>query len=236
MHAGIHKEMAFKVLSDYPNKDLFTFLLEGTAKPEWKENEATKIKWLKEWMDMPDDKKHSSKQKNDHSYKLVKDVKGFHVKFINKTLDQATVVARLKYAFRDAKEWKIEEEERACAIEIAKSIHWVIDFSTPPHTVADWPDKEHSAIETHFDKMWQKYYDVGMIKFKGNPPIQDVYLWAKKFAEDKYDRNVKLLDLYKSGKNILNGEGQVLGKEVIQDVAQNLAIYFSQIEKTILKK
>jgi len=37
MQAGIHKEMAFQLLSDYPNPNLLKFLVEGTAKPEWKE-------------------------------------------------------------------------------------------------------------------------------------------------------------------------------------------------------
>ena len=103
MYAAIHKDMAFQVISDYPKATALEFLLKGVAKPEWGTDEATKRKWLKEWMDMPDDSKHSSKMKNDHSYKLAKADNGFRIVFAKSTDDQATVVARLKYAARDVK-------------------------------------------------------------------------------------------------------------------------------------
>ena len=72
MLAKIHKEMAFQIISDYPKTSVKDFLLNGIAKPEWEKDDNTKIKWLKEWMDMPDDSHHSSKLKNDHSYKITK--------------------------------------------------------------------------------------------------------------------------------------------------------------------
>lgn len=233
MHAGIHKEMAFQLLKDYPNQNLLKFMIEGTAKPEWKEDSATKIKWLKEWMDMPDNRHHSSKQTNDHSYKLRKTNKGFKIAFIGNRPDQGTVIARLKYDSRDVKEWKVEEETRTCAIELAKSIHWVIDFSTPPHTVADWSDREHSKIEKDFDKTWKTFYNRKDIKFGRKNETKDIYRWAKKFVEDRYDRNCKLLEIYRSGGSILKGEGRELGKQVITDLAQNLADYLSHQDKIL---
>ncbi len=62
--------------------------------------------------------------------------RGFRIVFAKSGDDQATVVARLKYAARSVKEWKVEEEYRSCALELAKSIHWVIDMSSPSHVVA----------------------------------------------------------------------------------------------------
>ncbi|HCJ66915.1 MAG TPA: hypothetical protein DHV62_06210 [Elusimicrobia bacterium] len=235
MHAKIHKELAFQLLEDYPNPNLLKFLVEGTAKQGWKEkkDKAIKEKWLKEWMDMPDNKKHSSKQKNDHSYKLEKIGKTFRIKFIGKKPDQGTVIARLKYDSRDVKEWKVEEEIRTCAIELAKSIHWVIDFSTPPHTVAGWNDKEHAKIEKDFDKVWEKLYDKKKIKFGRIKQIKDIYRWAKKFVEEKYARNCDLLNIYRSRGSILKGKGKSLGQEVILDLAQNLADYLAYHDKML---
>ena len=237
MQQEVHREMAFQALSDYPNKDLLTFLLLGVSKPEWGKDEAIKIKWLKEWMDMPDNQRHTSKLKNDHSYKIAKTPTGFEVKFIAKTLDQATVVARLKYAVRDIDEWETEEEPRPCAIALAKSVHWVIDSSTPPHTLADWGTKEHSAIETDFDNTWKDLYKKAAVTYGRKNQIKDVYLWAKSFIEEKYDRNCRLLKIYTSKGSIKKGDGAPLGQEVIQDVLQNLADYFAHIENKIdLKK
>jgi hypothetical protein len=237
MHAGVHTEMAFQVIKDYPNPDLYNFLLAGMAKPGAGESETTKIKWMKEWMDMPDNEKHHSKMLNDHSYKLEKASKGFQIKFISNRADQATVIARLKYAARDIDEWEVEEEYRVCAIELAKSIHWVIDMTTPPHIIADWSDELHSKVEDHFDSQWKKFYDKSAINWKGKTKIPDIYLWAKGFVEEKYDRNLGLLKTYQSKGSILKDEGQKIGKEVILDVAQNLANYFVFIEKRIdLKK
>lgn len=233
MHAKIHKEMTFQMLKDYPNPNLLKFLVEGTAKPGWKVDDATKEKWLKEWMDMPDDKKHAGKQRNDHSYKLKKTDGRFIIKFIGNRPDQGTVIARLKYDSRDVKEWKVEEEIRTCAIELAKSIHWVIDFSTPPHTVAGWGDREHSKIEKDFDKMWKNLYDKKKIKFGRKNQIKDIYRWAKKFVEDKYDRNCKLLEVYQTKGSILKESGETIGREVILDLAQNLADFLAYHDKIL---
>lgn len=233
MHAKVHKEMALQVIEDYPNANLLRFLIEGVAKPEWKKDMKTKVKWLKEWMDMPDNKKHSSKMKNDHSYKIEKTDKGFKIKFIGGRGEQATVIARLKYDSRDIKEWKVEEELRASALELAKSIHWVVDFSTPPHTTVGWSDKEHSEIEKDFDKLWKEFYDKDKINFGRKKEIKDIYRWAKKFVEDRYERNMKLLALYRSGGSIKDTNGKNLGKEVICDVAQNLADYLSYQDRVL---
>ena len=237
MLAKIHKEMAYKIISDYPKSSALNFLLNGIAKPEWKTDEKTKIKWLKEWMDMPDDSRHSSKLKNDHSYKLTK-VKGkFRIVFAKTGADQATVIARLKYAARDLKEWQVEEEYRTCALELAKSIHWIVDVSSPSHTSYGWDsDKKtnyHSKIEKDFDKVWEQYYDKSKIKFDRKNEIDDIYRWAKRFVEAKYDRNIELLEMYKAKKSILKNKGAQLGRDVIQDLAQNLADYLAYIDKKI---
>jgi len=239
MLAEIHKEMAYQVISDDAKTNALTFLLNGIAKPEWKTDSATKIKWLKEWMDMPDNSKHSSKQKNDHSYKINKIGNKFKIEFAETGADQATVIARLKYSARDIGEWKVEEEYRVCALELAKSIHWVIDVSSPPHTSFGWEAKSnngknyHSKIENDFDKVWKKYYDKTKIKFGRKDEIKDIYRWAKKYVEDNYDRNMKLLDIYRIKGSILKDEGETLGREVIMDLAQNLADYIALIDKKI---
>lgn len=233
MQAEVHKEMAYQVIADYPNPHLLEYLLEGVAKPEWKKDQATKIRWLKEWMDMPDNSHHSSKQRNDHSYKLMKTERGFKIKFIAARVDQATVVARLKYAARDIREWKVEEEFRVAALELAKSIHWVIDFSTPPHTIADWDDKLHGKVEDDFDKMWKTFYNKAKIDFTREKNIKDIYLWAKKFIEDKYARGYELLEVYRSGGSMKDGRGQQLGREVILDVAQNLGDYLAYLGRLL---
>jgi hypothetical protein len=232
MKALIHKEMAFKIISDYPKKSLLTFLLNGIAKPEWKKNPSTKIKWLKEWMDMPDNVGHS-KMQNDHSYKLIKTEKGFRISFINNKADQATVVARLKYDARDVIEWKQEEEYRACALELAKSIHWVIDFSSPPHTVYAYTNEMHSKLESYCDKVWNSFYDKTNIDFNSKNKIKDLYQWAKIFIETKYDRNFELLQLLKNKASLETGRGRHLIKEVIQDISQNLVDYLKYIDAKI---
>lgn len=225
MYAGIHMEMAFKVLEDYSNPKLLQFLIENTAKPGANISAGTREKWLKEWMDMPDDSKHGSKIKNDHSYKLEKTERGFKIKF-GKSADLGTVIARLKYAARDINEWAIEDEGRTCALEFLKSIHWVIDFSSPSHTCAEWDDKQHSRSEEDFDEKWQEYY----VKIKSpKEKIEDVYRWAKRFVEARYDRNLKLCQIYKNKGSIKN-DGEKIGREVIRDVAQNLVDYFAYME------
>ena len=240
MLAKIHKEMAFQIISDYPKTSVKDFLLNGIAKPDWEKDEQTKIKWLKEWMDMPDDSHHSSKLKNDHSYKITKDGKRFKIVFAKSGDDQATVIARLKYSARDIHEWKVEEEYRVCALELAKSIHWVIDLSSPSHTSYGWEAEQnngtsyHSKIEHDFDKVWQKYYDKNNIKWCKKNPFNDIYKWGKKFVEDKYERNLKLLELYQGKKTMIkNKDAENIGREVILDLVQNLADYLSYIDKRI---
>ena len=235
MHAKVHKELAYQALQDYPKPALLRFLLKAVAKPDWKKNEATRVRWLKEWMDMPDDRHHSSKMRNDHSYKLEKNPQGkFVIKFIAKTKDQATVVARLKYDARDVAEWKVEEEWRTCGLEPAKSIHWVIDVTTPPHTVAGWDDGEHSAIEKHFDELWSNWYDPTDVIKGTKQKIPDIYRWAKAFAENRYDRNAELRDIYRAGGSIKKkGRGEQLGKAVIADVALNLGAYLAYLDRRI---
>ncbi len=233
MQAKVHKEMAYQVIQDFPNPNLLEFLLDGVSKPEWKKDQPTKVRWLKEWMDMPDNSHHSSKQKNDHSYKLMKTDKGFKIKFIGNTADQATVVARLKYAARDIREWKVEEEPRVAALELAKSIHWVIDFSTPPHTIADWDDELHEKVEDDFDKRWMDFYSKAKIDLTRKDQIKDIYRWAKAFIEGKYDRGCQLLEIYKAKGSMKEGAGQQLGREVILDLAQNLADYLAWLDRMI---
>lgn len=235
MLAEIHKEMAFQILADNPKHSVLNFLLNGIAKPEWRKNQSTKVRWLKEWMDMPDDSRHGSKLKNDHSYKIYKDGNRFRIKFAESGADQATVIARLKYSARDIREWKIEEEYRTCALELAKSIHWVIDLTSPSHTTVGWDDKinYHSKLENDFDKVWRKYYDKTKIKFGRNNEIKDIYRWAKKFVEDKFERNMELLKLYQAKGSVQKADGEKLGRAVIQDIAQNLADYFAFIDKRI---
>jgi hypothetical protein len=239
MLAEIHKELAYQVIADYPDQNALNFLLNGIAKPEWKKDQATKIQWLKEWMDMPDSNKHSSKLKNDHSYKIKRINNKFKICFAETGANQATVIARLKYSARDISEWKIEEEYRVCALELAKSIHWVIDISSPPHTSAGWEAKDnngtnlHSKIENDFDKVWKKYYDKSSIIFGRKDEIDDIYRWAKNIVESKYDKNMELLKLYQSKGSITKAEGIILGKEVIHNLAQNLADYLAHIDKKI---
>lgn len=233
MQGKVHKEMAYRLIEDYPNPSLLQFLLDGVAKPEWNKDHPTKVRWVKEWMDMPDNSHHSSKQRNDHSYKIFKTDKGFKIRFIGNRADQATVVARLKYAERDIREWKVEEEPRVAALELAKSIHWVIDFCTPPHTIADWDDEMHGKVETDFDKFWPAFYDKSAFKFGRKDQIPDVYRWAKAFIESRYDRNCELLAIYRSKGSMKDGRGRELGRAVILDAAQNLADYLAVMDRHI---
>jgi hypothetical protein len=233
MLANIHKEMAYQILADHPTRTPLEFLLTGIAKPEWKKNIQTKIKWLKEWMDMPDNRKHSSKQKNDHSYKLFRTENGFRIAFAKTGADQATVVARLKYSARSIREWKIEEEYRTCALELAKSIHWIIDMGTPPHTTVGWDDEEHAKIESDFDRLWKTIYDKKKIKFGRKKIIKDIYRWAKKNIEDRYNENMRLLKIYKEGGSIKDKENRKIAEGVISNISQNLADYIAYIDKYI---
>lgn len=233
MYSVIHREMTYQIISEFPNPAALEFLLKGISKKEWKINYPENIRWLKDWMDMPDSKIHSSKFKNDHSYKLTKSNGKFKIVFAKRADDQATVVARLKYSARSVKEWKEEEEYRACCLELAKSFHWIVDISSPSHVISGWDKALHSKIETHFDKYWKKYYDKSKIKFKRKNAIGDIYRWAKKNIEDSYNRNNELLEIYKNKGTIKDGRGAVLGKEVIQNLAQNLVDYLYFIDKKI---
>lgn len=233
MNSGIHKEMAYQIISEFPIPSALEFLLKGISKKEWGRDNRTKIRWLKEWMDMPDSNTHSSKLKNDHSYKLTKVNDKFKIVFAKTGADQATVVARLKYSARDIKEWQIEEEYRVCALELAKSIHWVIDMSSPSHVIYGWDAKLHSKLEKDFDKLWKKFYDKNNIKFNRKNEIKDIYRWAKQKIEDSYDRNNELLNIYKNKGNIESGRGNVLAKEVIQNLAQNIVDYLHYVNKNI---
>lgn len=236
MKKGIHRDMAYQTLRDYKNPQMFEFLTEGTARPDWGTDKKTKAEWLKEWMDMPDNTDHAqTKMSNDHSYKLKKDGKGnFRIVFIKNKADQGTVLARLKSAARDAHEWADESEPRSCAITIAKSIHWVIDMSSPSHTCAAWDTYMHSKMEDDFDRMWKKFYDPKkVIKKAHNDRIKDIYRWGMGFIRDRYDRNLELYQMYKSGGSIKKGKGEKLGKEVIADISQNIADYLAYVEKKI---
>ena len=233
MKAIIHKELTFQIISEFPNPNALEFLLKGISKPEWGKDRPTKIRWLKEWMDMPDSNTHSSKLKNDHSYKLTRSNGKFKIVFAKTGTDQATVVARLKYSARNVKEWQLEEEYRACALELAKSFHWVVDMSSPSHVIFGWDNKLHSKIEGHFDMLWKKYYDKNKIKFNRKNSIKDIYRWAKQNIEDSYERNKELLSIYKEKGTIKDGRGAELGKEVIQNLVQNIADYLHYINKKI---
>lgn len=235
MHAKVHMDLTYEFLSLPKNKEALDFLLLAVAKPEWNWNDNSKIEWLKKWMDMPDSKVHSSKIKNDHSYKIKQVGNKFQIEFAKKGSDQATVVARLKYDFRDVTEWKKEHEYRTCGIELAKSIHWVVDLSTPPHTFAGWDDKLHSKIEKDFEKNWKTIYDktIKDVKFKRKNIIKDIYRWAKKNIEDRYTINKQILELYKNNGSILKGNGIKLGQDVMKNLLQNLADYFAYVDQKI---
>jgi hypothetical protein len=235
MHEKIHKELTYEFLKHPKNKEALDFLLLAIAKPEWNWANNSRIEWLKTWMDAPDAKIHSSKIKNDHSYKIKQVGSRFQIEFAKKGSDQATVVARLKYDFRDVTEWKKEHEYRTCGIELAKSVHWVVDLSTPPHTITGWSDSLHSKIEKDFDKNWNTIYTkcVDKVKFNRKKQIKDIYRWAKKNIEDRYAINKQLLELYEKKGSILKGNGVNLGMDVMKNLLQNLADYFAYVNEKI---
>lgn len=235
MHAKIHSDMTYKFLQDYPNKNALDFLLGSIAKSEWNWADKSRIEWLKKWMDMPDSKVHTSKIKNDHSYKIKKVGKKYKIDFAKSGADQATVVARIKYDFRDVTEWKKEHEYRTCGIELAKSIHWIIDFSTPPHTISGWNDTTHSKFEKDCDKNWKSLYDncLTNVKFNRKKHIKDIYRWAKQNIEDRYEANLKLLNLYQNGGSITKGKGKTMGTEMMTNLLQNLADYLAYVDRRI---
>jgi hypothetical protein len=234
MHEKVHTELTYKFFQDY-NKPALDFLLASIAKNDWEWDDKSRVEWLKKWMDMPDSKVHSSKIKNDHSYKIKKVGKIYKIEFAKTGADQATVVARLKYDFRDVTEWKKEHEYRTCGIELAKSIHWIIDFSTPPHTLVGWDDKLHSKFETDCDKNWLNLYNFSISKVKLNRKsfIKDIYLWAKNNIENRYDTNSDLLLLYKNKGSILKDKGVALGQDMMLNLLQNFADYLAYVNKRI---
>lgn len=240
MKKGVHMEMAYQVISDYATEKgckCQEFFIEGVVSQLWskkvRENRNERIRQLKEWMDMPDSNKHSSKMSNDHSYKIQKDNGKFHIVFAKSNVEQATVLARLKSAARDMKEWKEEDEYRVCALEILKSIHWIVDFNSPAHVTAGWSNDCHSKSEDDFDKKWKAFYDKSKIKFGRKDIIKDLYRWAKGIVETNYDRNMKLKKLYEDGKSIKDTVNEKIGKEVIFDIAQNMADYLAYCDKKI---
>ncbi len=239
MHGNIHPEMTYRVIQAYPNKELLEFLLLSMARPDWSEKVKTResrIEWLKKWMDAPDDSKHGSTARNDYSYKLRKQGERLKLVFGKGPGEQATVVARLKYAARDLREWTVEEEPRICGLELAMCMHWVVDLSSPPHMYADCDQKLHDKIEDHFDKFWKTAYTniESTIKFGRKDLITDVYKWVKNHIECRYDQNVTLMNAYKSGKTMLKDSAcESLSINVVKDIAQNLADFLTYAEKEV---
>jgi hypothetical protein len=127
----------------------------------------------------------------------------------------------------------VEEEYRVCALELAKSIHWVVDLSSPAHTVAGWPDDLHSKSESDFDALWKELYVPSKVVFGRKDVIKDVYRWAKGFIESRYDRNMRLLGVYQAGGSIKDAAHKSLGREVVADIAQNLADYLAYCDRTL---
>ena len=240
MHAKIHKELPFRVISIYPKKELLEFLLLAMVHPKWRDElktRANRVKWLKEWMDAPDDSKHGSAVRNDHSYKLRKTGNRYQLVFAKSKGEQATVVARLKYDARDVKEWMAEDEPRVCALELAMCMHWLVDMTSPPHVYADCAQKLHCKIEKDFDKFYTSEWPAieGQIKLTGRKgKIKDVYRWAKAFIEGTYDRNETLINAYKNGKTLAGDPATAaLGKAVLKDIGQNVADFLAFVDGRI---
>jgi len=229
MHAEIHRELPYRVISLYPKKELLEFLLLAMVHPKWREKlkiRANRIDWLKEWMDTPDDTKHGSAVRNDHSYKLKKVGNRFELVFAKSKGEQATVVARLKYDARDVKEWMVEDEPRVCALELAMCMHWVVDMSSPPHCYADCDQDLHGEIETDFDEFYAKEWPAieGQVKFTGRKGlISDIYRWAKAYIESTYGQNEALIGAYKSGKSLKDPDVAEMGRQVLKGMGQNVA-------------
>ncbi len=228
MHGIIHRDMAYQVIEDFSKDVVLEYLLLCMVRPDWpasKRTQENRIEWLKEWMDTPDDAKHGSTCRNDHSYKLKKEGSRYKLVFGGGTGEQATVVARLKYDARDLREWRVEEEPRVCGLELAICMHWVIDMSSPPHMYADCDQKVHYKIEDHFDKVWNANYAQikPQIDFSGVTPITDVYNWARHHIESRYDQNDELITAYKDKKTLLKDDRcKELALCVIKDIAQNI--------------
>jgi hypothetical protein len=240
MKKMIHMEMAYQVIADFSaerKNDCLEFLIEGVVSPLWSEtvrrDRNARIRQLKEWMDMPDDKKHSSKMSNDHSYKLEKAGDRLKIRFAKTDVEQATVLSRLKHSAREIKEWKEEDEYRVCALELLKSVHWVVDFNSPAHVCAGWDDACHSKSESDFDGKWRGLYDKSRIAFGRKAVIKDSYRWAKAIAEKNYERHLKLKRLYEDGRSIADPANEEIAREVIFDIAQNLADYLAYTDKRI---
>ncbi len=233
MQKGIHREMTYKILEDFPIPNALQFLLKGIAKKEWEIEDADYPRRLQDWIDMPDSNVHLSRLMNDHSYKLDKNNGKFKIEFARTHFEQSTVVARLTYSSRGVEEWQEEDEYRACALELAKSLHWVVDMSSPSHVIVGWDKKLHTKLEEDFDDLWGKYYDKGKINFKRKNEIKNIYKWAKQNIENSYKRNSELLTIYSNKGTIKDGRGSELGKEVIQNLAQNVVDYLHYINKKI---
>ncbi len=240
MHKTVHRELPFDIISLYPKKELREFLLLSMVKPGWNkklQNEKTRIDWLKQWMDSPDDTGHNSAPRNDHSYKIRKEGGRFKLVFGGSKQEQATVVARLKYDARDVYEWMVEEEPRVSALELSICMHWVVDMTTPSHACADCDQKVHGEMEKDFEtfygKEWPSLRD--QVVFKGRQNIvKDVYRWGKGFIEGHYDRNIALVDAYKQKKTILKDlDAAKLGKDVLLDIGQNVADMLTFLDKRI---
>jgi hypothetical protein len=240
MHANVHRELPFKVISAYPVTELKDFLLLSMSKPDWgksTQTQASRIEWLKEWMDSPDDQGHGSAPRNDHSYKLRREKDRFRLVFGRGKGEQATVVARLKYDARDVDEWAFEEEPRVSGLELAICMHWLVDMTTPPHTCADCDQKLHCSIENAFDRYWKGVWPGIEPKLKftcGRSKITDVYRWAKGFIESRFDRNEALLKAFKEERSLSKNPATAkLAHGVITDIGQNVADFLCLMDKKI---
>jgi len=240
MHAKIHKELPYRVIEIYPKKELLEFLLLAMVHPKWRDKlkaRTNRIKWLKEWMDAPDDTKHGSAVRNDHSYKLKKVGNRYDLVFAKSKGEQATVVARLKYDARDVKEWMVEDEPRICALELAMCMHWVVDMTSPSHAYSDCDQDLHGKIEKDFDQFWKDAWPAveGQIKLTGRKgQIKDVYRWAKAFIESHYGQNEALINGYKNGKTLARDKATAaLGKAVLKDIGQNIVDFLAFIDGRI---
>ncbi len=239
MHAKIHRELPYRVISIYPKKELLEFLLLAMVHPKWREKlkkRENRIEWLKEWMDTPDDSKHGSTLRNDHSYKLKKEGDKFKLVFGKSGQEQATVVARLKYDARDIKEWMVEDEPRVCALELAMCMHWVVDVTSPSHCYADCDQDLHGKIETAFDKFYPAEWPAieSQIKFAGRKDvIKDVYRWAMASVQSRYDQNEAVVKAFRDEKTFKDPAVATLGRAVLKDIGQNVADFLVFVDGRI---
>lgn len=176
MHGKVHKDMVLRIIKNFRYRDMVDWIFYHC-------DSSTDL--IKHYLDLLDDKYHHSKTINEHAYKI--DDKGI----LHKPKPyHSDAIALLERDTKDVRDWVVEKRHKIAVAEMLKALHLVVDLSTPPHIMAGWSSKVHSAYEAYCNRHWDEYYE------EDSPAKireKSIGLWALKKVKKNYIRNEQIM-------------------------------------------